>query len=137
MNPAPENDQAQDFHKSGNTGLAHLRNSVRFSYKGLIAAFKYESAFRQELAFLVLLIPLGLWISNSALQFTLLMVVASFVLVIELLNSAVEAAIDRISLEHHPLSGRAKDLGSAAVMVALILAGAVWLVTLLEYLAIL
>ncbi|MFP6809003.1 MAG: diacylglycerol kinase [Pseudomonadales bacterium] len=143
MNPAPSNDQApaneqaQGFHKSSNTGFAHLRNSIRFSYKGLVAAFKYESAFRQELAVIVLLIPLGLWISDSALQFTLLMVSASFVLVIELLNSAVEAAIDRIGPEHHPLSGRAKDLGSAAVMVCLILAAAIWLVTLLEFLAIL
>ncbi len=132
------NEESQPvFDKASNTGFRHLVNATRFSYQGIRAAFKYESAFRQELGIIILLIPLGVWISESALQFTGLMAISMFVLVVELLNSGIEAAIDRIGPEYHPLSGRAKDYGSAAITLSLTLAGAVWLVTLLEHLNIL
>ena len=132
------NQQAEsDFDKASNTGLRHLINATRFSLKGLIAAFKHESAFRQELAVLLLAIPAGIWIADSLLDFVLLIAVCLLVLVVELLNSAVEAAIDRIGTEQHPISALAKDYGSAAVMISLILAGAVWLAMLVTRLEIL
>jgi diacylglycerol kinase (ATP) len=123
------------FDKASNTGIRHLINATRFSYQGLVAAFRNESAFRQELALMLISIPLALWICETALQFALLMAVNLLVLVVELLNSAIEAAIDRIGPEHHPLSGLSKDYGSAAVMVALLLAAIVWLAMLLTYLS--
>ena len=117
---------ASEFNKATNTGFRHLINATRFSYQGLVAAVKNESAFRQELALMAISIPIGMWISATALEFALLMAVNLLVLVVELLNSAIEAAIDRIGTEHHPLSGLSKDYGSAAVMIALLLAAIVW-----------
>jgi diacylglycerol kinase (ATP) len=119
------------FDKSSNTGLRHLINATRFSRQGLIAAFQRESAFRQEIALIAVLIPAGIWIAESLLDFILLLAVCLLVLVVELLNSAVEAAIDRISNEHHPISGLAKDYGSAAVMISLVMMGMVWFAMLL------
>ncbi|MBQ74474.1 MAG: diacylglycerol kinase [Gammaproteobacteria bacterium] len=126
-----------NFEKASNTGLRHLINAARFSRNGLIAAFKLESAFRQELAMLLFAIPAAIWIADSLLDFVLLMAVCLLVLVVELLNSAVEATIDRIGKEHHPISALAKDYGSAAVMLSLIIAGAVWLAMLITRLEIL
>ncbi len=131
------NDPEPVFDKAANTGFRHLVNATRFSYQGIRAAFKYESAFRQELGIIILLIPLGIWISESALEFTALMAISVFVLVVELLNSGIEAVVDRIGPEYHDLSGRAKDYGSAAITLSLTLAGAVWLVSLLQHLNIL
>lgn len=125
-----------DFDKASNTGFRHLINATIFSYRGLKAAIRNESAFRQELVLLVISVPLGLTITDTPLAFVLLMAVNLLVLVVELLNSALEAAIDRISLEHHPLSGLSKDYGSAAVMVALLLAAIVWIAMLMNYLSI-
>ncbi len=125
-----------DFDKASNTGFRHLINATIFSYRGLKAAIRNESAFRQELVLLVISVPLGLTITDTPLAFALLMAVNLLVLVVELLNSALEAAIDRISLEHHPLSGLSKDYGSAAVMVALLLAAIVWIAMLMNYLSI-
>ena len=97
------------FDKASNTGLRHLINATRFSWQGLKAAVQRESAFRQEIALIFLLIAPGIWIADSLLEFVLLMVVCLLVLVIELLNSAVEATIDRIGNEHHPISALATD----------------------------
>lgn len=119
------------FDKASNTGFRHLINATRFSRQGLVAAFRRESAFRQEIALILLLIPPGIWIAGSPVDFVLLMAVCLLVLVVELLNSAVEAAIDRIGNKHHPMSALAKDYGSAAVMISLIIVGMVWLVMLL------
>ncbi|MCH7742834.1 MAG: diacylglycerol kinase [Proteobacteria bacterium] len=118
------------FDKASNTGLRHLINATRFSWQGLKAAVQRESAFRQEIALIFVLIPPGIWIADSLVEFVLLMVVCLLVLVIELLNSAVEAAIDRIGNEHHPISALAKDYGSAAVMISLVIVAMVWSVML-------
>lgn len=123
------------FDKSTNTGFTHLFNATRFSMRGLREAFRRESAFRQELALLLILIPAGVWLATSVVQFALLIAVCLLVLVVELLNSGIEAAIDRIGLGHHEISGLAKDYGSAAVMVSLVLAALVWLALLYERLA--
>ncbi len=121
------------FDKSSNTGIRHLINATRFSMHGLKSAFMHESAFRQELALLVCMIPVGLIISPSPKEFVLLMAVSVFVLVVELLNSAIEAAVDRIGMEHHPKSELAKDYGSAATMMALLIAGSVWATVIVGY----
>ena len=118
------------FDKASNTGLRHLINATRFSWQGLKAAVQRESAFRQEIALIFVLIPPGIWIADSLLEFVLLMAVCLLVLVIELLNSAVEAAIDRIGNEQHPISALAKDYGSAAVMISLVIVAMVWSVML-------
>ena len=120
------------FDKSRNTGLTHLVNATRFSLRGLREAFRRESAFRQELALLAVLTLPGAWITGNLRDFVILMGVSTFVLVVELLNSAVEAAIDRIGPEHHEMSGLAKDYGSAAVMLSLFIAGAFWLMFAIE-----
>ncbi len=123
------------FDKSANTGFRHLANAARFSIKGFASALRHESAFRQESALLVVLIPVAILISSSVGDFLLLMVVSLFVMVVELLNSAVEATVDRIGEEHHELSGRAKDYGSAAVMLSLCMAGPVWLFMIYRFFA--
>ncbi len=107
-------------------GLRHLLNAARYSILGLAAAWRNEQAFRQEAAALVILAPLALWLGNGCFQKGLLLASWLFVMAVELLNSAVEAAVDRIGSERHELSGRAKDLGSAAVFAALAMAAAVW-----------
>ena len=123
------------FDKTANTGLRHLFNATRFSIRGLTEAIRRESAFRQELALLVILLWPAWWLTGSVVDFVILMGVSAMVLVVELLNSAVEAAVDRIGTEHHEMSGLAKDYGSAAVMVVLLIAGAVWLAFLIERLS--
>ncbi len=115
------------FDKAKNTGFRHFRNAARFSLNGLRAAFVRESAFRQELGVLLVLTPLAVWISQSVFDFVFMMAVAGFVLVVELLNSSIEAAVDRTGTEHNELAGLAKDYGSAAVMIALVIAAMVWL----------
>jgi len=112
------------------TGLRRILLATRYSLEGLAAALKGEAAFRQELALAVVLVPLGIWLGEDGAQRALLAGSVLLVLMVELLNSAVEAAVDRISEEHHPLAKRAKDLGSAAVMLSLALAGLVWLLIL-------
>ena len=112
--------------KSRETGWRHLVNSTRYSFKGLKAAFQHEAAFRQEPVLCLLLLPLAWWIGETPIEWLLLVGSCFLVLIVELLNSAVETAIDRIGPEHHVLSGRAKDIGSAAVMLSLIMAGMTW-----------
>ncbi|MCR6664985.1 MAG: diacylglycerol kinase [Methyloversatilis sp.] len=110
----------------GKTGLRRLLNATRYSAEGLGAAFRHEDAFRQEVIAAVLLLPLALWLGNSGVERALMVFSVLLVLIVELLNSAVEATVDRISLENHALAKRAKDIGSAAVMVSLLNLLLVW-----------
>jgi diacylglycerol kinase (ATP) len=112
--------------KPGNTGIRRLLRATVYSFQGFSHAFRNEAAFRQELAMSVILIPVALWLGRDIIEKALLIAVLLFVLVVELLNSAVEAAIDRLGNEHHELSGAAKDLGSAAVFVSLTIVILVW-----------
>ena len=118
-------DIKQNPHK-GNRGLTRAIHAAKNSWNGLIFAYQEESAFRQELVLLVLLSPVALLLPVSVLEKALMISALLMVLAIELLNSSVEAAIDRISFEHHDLSKRAKDFGSAAVMLALLIAFIIW-----------
>ena len=115
----------QNPHK-GNRGLTRAWHAAKNSWCGLVYAFLEESAFRQELCLFVLLTPLTFFLPIGYLEKALLISSLIMVLVVELLNSSVEAAIDRISFEHHDLSKRAKDFGSAAVMLALLIALLMW-----------
>ncbi len=108
-------------------GWSRIWHATRYSANGLRAAFANEEAFRQELLIAVVMTPAGLWLGRSAAERALLVGSLLLTLIVELLNSAVEATIDRIGLERHELSGRAKDMGSAAVFLALVLTGTVWL----------
>nr|WP_163501732.1 diacylglycerol kinase [Halomonas socia] len=113
--------------KPGHTGWRHLVHSTRYSLKGLGAAYRNETAFRQEVALCLVLLPLAIWIGRSPLEWILLIGSCLLVLIVELLNSAIENVVDRIGTEHHELSGRAKDISSAAVMLALLFAAITWL----------
>jgi diacylglycerol kinase (ATP) len=117
--------------QKGATGLRRILNATRYSLAGIAAAARHEAAFRQELLLAVVLAPLGLWLGANGVERALLAGSVLMVLAVELLNSAVEAVVDRASPEQHELAKRAKDYGSAAVMVALAVAGLVWLVLLL------
>ncbi len=112
-------------------GLRRLILACGASGRGLASAFRREAAFRQELALAVVVIPLGLWLGRTGVERALLVASVLNILIVELVNSAIEATVDRIGLERHALSGLAKDIGSAAVFVSLVLAGAVWLLVLL------
>ena len=118
---------------TGPNELRRLAGATRNSLAGLWAALRHEASFRSELAAAALLVPLALWLGPGPLERALLVGSVLLVLVVELLNSALEATVDRISLERHPLAKRAKDTGSAAVMVSLILAAAVWVLVLLPW----
>ena len=107
--------------------LRRLVRAAGFSWAGLRAAFRHEAAFRLEVVSTLLLVPLALWIGDDGLERGVLIGVWLLVIVVELLNSSVEAAVDRMGEERHPLAGRAKDMGSAAVLVAGVNAGVVWL----------
>jgi diacylglycerol kinase (ATP) len=123
----PELELTESPHK-GQRGLRRLFNAFLYSLSGLRLAFRHESAFRQEIALAAALIPLGCLLPVGAVERVLLIASVLLVLVVELLNSSVEAAIDRIGLDTHRLSKRAKDLGSAAVLIALIVLALVWTV---------
>jgi diacylglycerol kinase (ATP) len=112
--------------KPGATGVTRIINATGYSMKGLKSAWINEAAFRQELVLVLLLMPLAFWIGDSLNQVLLLIVISWLVVIVEVLNSAVEAVVDRVGSEHHELSGRAKDLGSAAVFIALALNALVW-----------
>ena len=109
-----------------NQGLMRAVRALRYSLQGLRKCYKYESAFRQEIAITLIAVPLGLWLGQGGVEKALLVSSWMLVLIVELLNSAVEAAVDRFGPEHHKLSGRAKDVASAAVFVAIALACLVW-----------
>jgi len=118
--------------KSDSTGLMRLLRAAGYSWQGLSAAFRNEAAFRQEVALSLVLIPLALWLGENGTERALLLMAWVLVLIVELINSAIEAVVDRFGAERHELAGRAKDIGSAAVLIALINAGLVWLLVLVD-----
>jgi diacylglycerol kinase (ATP) len=112
--------------KPANTGIRRIIRAMGFSSLGLAAAWKHEAAFRQEIVLLVILVPTALWLGETVLLQALLIGVCLLVLIVELFNSAIEAAIDRHGEEQHELSGRAKDMGSAAVLISLLIVLLTW-----------
>lgn len=110
----------------GKTGLKRLLNAFRYSCSGLKEAYRNEAAFRQEVLLAVILLPLAFWASPEVIERALMISSVLLLLIVELLNSAIEAVVDRISLDDHPLSKRAKDIGSAAVLIGIINLIAVW-----------
>ncbi len=110
----------------GKTGLRRVVNAATYSWAGLGAALRHEHAFRQEAFLALLLIPLALYLGATGIGRALMIGAVLLVLVVELLNSALEATLDRVSIEHHPLIKRAKDMGSAAVAIALVNVVVVW-----------
>jgi diacylglycerol kinase (ATP) len=116
----------------GRTGIDRIVRAAGYSFAGLRAAYAAESAFRQEFWLAVVALPLAFWLGRGWVEVALLAGSVVLVLIVELLNSAVEAAIDRVSFDLHELSKRAKDYGSAAVLLSLLLAGAVWVSALVK-----
>ena len=112
------------------TGPVRLSRAFRSTWRGFHAAWREEEAFRQECLLAILVVPLGLWLGHDGVERALLVGPMFFVLAIELVNSAVEATVDRIGVERHPLSAIAKELGSAAVFVAFLLLGFNWFLVL-------
>ena len=110
----------------GNTGIRRILRAIIYSAQGFAHAWKHEAAFRQEATLTIVLIPIAIWLGQTIVERALLIGVCLLVLIVEFLNSAVEATIDRFGGEQHELSGRAKDLGSAAVFVSLLLVVLVW-----------
>ncbi len=110
----------------GKTGLSRILHATGYSLAGLRAAYTGESAFRQEVWLLIVATPLAFWVGEGWVQTALLLGSLMLVLIVELLNSGIEAAIDRVSFELHDLSKRAKDLASAAVLLSLILSAGIW-----------
>ena len=110
----------------GKTGVQRLINAIGYSFSGLAEAVRNEDAFRMELVVAAIALPVGLWLGPTGIAKALLVGSILLVLIVELLNSAIEAAVDRVSLENHRLAKRAKDIGSAAVMLSLVNAAAVW-----------
>src|SRR4249920_220847 len=114
----------------GATGLRRVIGATRNSIAGFAEAVRHEDAFRQELVFAAVFVPLGLWLGRTGVERALLVGSVLLVLVVELLNSAIEATVDRVSLDEHSLAKCAKDFGSAAVMLALVNAAVIWLLIL-------
>lgn len=117
--------QEEFVNKPGKTGIPRLIDATNYSWQGLLATWRNEAAFRQEVTLAIFLIPLAIWLGETGVERALLIGVTLLVMIVELLNSAVEATIDRISSERHPLSKVAKDTASAAVSLSLLL----WLFT--------
>ena len=116
---------------SGNTGLRRLWLAFYYAGCGMLAAWRCEEAFRQQVMLSAVLLPLGFWLGESPAERALLAGSAMFPAIVELLNSAVEAAIDRIGQERHELSARAKDMASGAVTLSLLMTAVIWLAVLL------
>lgn len=112
-------------------GMRRIINAFVYSYQGFRQCYAQEAAFRQEVIATVLIVPLALWLGASGVEKALLLGSWLMVLVVELLNSAIEAVVDRTGTEHHPLSGQAKDIASAAVLSSVTVAALVWLLILL------
>ena len=112
--------------KPGKKGLARIIDATGYSRAGLQQAWQFEAAFREECLLLLLLVPAAVWLGNSPAQIALLLMSCLVVLITELLNSAIEAVVDLASPGLHPLAGRAKDMGSAAVFIALVQVPVVW-----------
>ena len=113
--------------KTGATGITRIINAAGYSWLGFKAAYKNEAAFRQELWLCILLIPVALYFGETLMDKAILISSLLFVLIVELLNSAIEAVVDRIGDEVHELSGRAKDMGSTAVFIAISMAVIIWI----------
>lgn len=118
----------------GRTGLDRIIHAAGYSWAGLKAAYTGESAFRQETWLLVIAAPLAFWLGHGWVQIALLVGSLVLLLIVELLNSAIEAVVDRVSFERHELSKRAKDIASAAVLMTLLLAGGIWAAALWQHL---
>ena len=112
---------------SGNTGITRIRKAAIFSWQGFKAAYANEEAFRQEVWLAVVLIPLGLLLGEGGVEKALLVGSVIMLMLVEILNSAIEAVVDRFGGEHHELSGRAKDMGSSAVFLAVVLLTTTWI----------
>lgn len=108
------------------TGLARIIDATGYSIRGLRACFRHEAAFRQETIALLILVPLSFLLSQSIIQWIMLIAPLFLLLIVELLNSAIETVVDRVGTERNELSGRAKDMGSAAVMLTLMLTACCW-----------
>ncbi len=115
----------------GHTGITRLIKATQYSWQGFKAAYQYEEAFRQEVLLAFVTIPLGLYLGNNGLERALLVGVILLIMIVELLNTGIEAVTDRVGTEHHELAGRAKDIGSSAVLLSLVNASVVWLLVLL------
>ena len=118
------------MNKAGNTGIRRIIRAFGFSRKGFTVAFTSEAAFRQELGLTLVLVPLAFWLGDSALERAVMVGAWLTVPVVELLNTGIEFVVDRISEERHPLAGQAKDVGSAAVFLAIANAAVVWAILL-------
>ena len=118
--------------KTGVTGIRRIINATGYSWLGLKAAYKHESAFRQEVWLAVIMIPLGLYLGQDWTDKAMLISSVLLVLIVELLNSGIEAVVDRVGDEPHKLSGRAKDMGSAAVLISLVIAAMIWTAVLVD-----
>ncbi|MCO7225707.1 diacylglycerol kinase [Pleionea sp. CnH1-48] len=114
--------------KPGKTGIARIIDAFFYSMKGFKAAWKNEAAFRQEVLMAAVLIPAAFWLAQGHIELILLIASVFWVLMAELINSAIEAVVDRVGAEKHELSGRAKDIGSALVLVSLVLMGIIWII---------
>ncbi|MDZ4097772.1 MAG: diacylglycerol kinase [Methylophilaceae bacterium] len=110
----------------GKTGLRRLINAFGYSVAGIKAAYKNEDAFRQEILMAIVLIPLAIYLGETGLEKAIMIASVLLVIIVELLNSSIEATVDRISLENHNLAKRAKDIGSAAVLISLVNMVVVW-----------
>jgi len=108
--------------------FGHIQNAFKYTFAGLEAAWKNELAFRGEIVVAIIMVPLGLWLGRSAVEQSLLIASILLILVTELLNSALEAVVDRIGPERHELSKRAKDMGSAAAFISMVTAALVWII---------
>lgn len=117
--------------KPGTTGFKRIKNASVYSMQGLKAGLRHEAALRQELILGIVLTVLALWVADTTIEFVLLVLMPWLTFVVEILNSAIEAVVDRFGDEYHELSGRAKDLGSAAVFVMLCLTALTWIVIVL------
>jgi diacylglycerol kinase (ATP) len=116
----------------GKTGIKRLANAFTYSVAGTLAAFKHEDAFRQEVILSTILIPLAIYLGQTAIEQALMIASILLIIIVELLNSSVEATVDRISVKRHKLSKRAKDIGSAAVFFSLVNAAVIWFLILVK-----
>lgn len=119
--------------KPGRRGLVRIYHAFIYSMQGFSHAWKHEAAFRQEVALAVVLVPAAFFVAQTHIELILMLATVALILMAELINSAIEAAIDRMSHEYHELSGRAKDLGSALVLVAMIICAMTWGIIIYEH----
>jgi diacylglycerol kinase (ATP) len=116
----------------GKTGIKRLANAFKYSVAGTLAAFKHEDAFRQEVVLSIVLIPLAIYLGETTTDQALMISSVLLIIIVELLNSSVEATVDRISVKRHKLAKRAKDIGSAAVFFSLVNASVIWFLILVK-----